>query len=915
MPKILFVWNIALSDGNIGSYKPSVYAAKMIGYEIDIAMNFTETPIKKRTEIEKDLGIRLINVEIDRNPYLNEIYDAIIYNYALKVFKIPNGIFMPVSIDDALQFADLLSNSENNPHKNEHKIWAQEIVALLKELYPDNSEIDVYMSSIMSNNGNYRGLSMLDTDGAEISILDRIYAEYDKANMSIPAEPDKQFFKDQKRVYNNLSAPYFSYSGPTSMGKSFIMRMFIKAHIMDGDKYNYVILVPTKALINEVSSKMMKDDLKELLAEYDYKIVTAAGAIALKEKHNFIFVLTPERFLYMMIDHPEIEIDYLFVDEAHKISSKDDRSTFYYKVVDMACRRDVKPHVIFASPNIPNPELYLKLVPNRDFTQTNAIASDYSPVSQIKFFVDFLTNEISLFNNHKKEFSHVGRNPYMDTVDMVTTAGENKQNLVYCSSTSQAIDLALKYASKMVVQNDKELNSISKDIKNEVHGDYYLAEIITKGVAYHVGYLPSTLRMRIEDLYKDGLIKTLFCTSTLVEGVNLPADNLFVMHYKNGRSNMTPVEFKNLIGRVGRLEYSLYGNVFLVRVIDKLEPEKFKELLSNEVPAQKLSLVSELSKPQKEIIIKCLKAGNIEILKHPSNQTADNYSLMRKFAMILLRDITRNKDSVVKKEFKNFLAPGDEDIIRAAFANKKNKPDDDLNVSIDQAENLTYAVEQGLEYPKLRDGVSDYFELLDFLEKLCRIFKWERYESDTLGNRSKKSGDHGMLSWYAVILSQWVQGVGLSFIINRAIEHKEKTAGAMIRINNTWVPYENKIEHKNVVIAEVLSVIENVILFKISNYFLRFSSEYKKIRKVDRVPNDWYEYVEYGTTNGLSILFQQSGFSREASSYIKDHSDIYVIKNADGSLLLKRSLLDCENNTVRKEARELIYNMPEIFEK
>ena len=43
------------------------------------------------------------------------------------------------------------------------------------------------------------------------------------------------------------------------------------------------------------------------------------------------------------------------------------------------------------------------------------------------------------------------------------------------------------------------MRTISKDIKNKVHGDYYLADIITKGVAYHIGYLPSTLRISIEE--------------------------------------------------------------------------------------------------------------------------------------------------------------------------------------------------------------------------------------------------------------------------------------------------------------------------------------------------------------------------------------------------------------------------------
>jgi hypothetical protein len=866
-----------------------------------------------QTEVKQTLGEAIFS-DIEQDPYLNELYENILYNYGLKVFHITNAIEMPVNVDDALQFADLLSNSCNPDNHNKHKTWAQEIVALLKELYPNDSQIDMFMSSIMANNGNYRGMAIVNSDLTVLPLMERIFSEVDKDNMKIPAEPEKQFFRDQKNVYNHLSDLCFSYSAPTSMGKSFIMRMFIKEHIKCGDTYNYVILVPTKALINEVSSKLI-GDLKELLAENDYKIVTAAGELALKEKHNFIFVLTPERFLYMMIDHPEITIDYLFVDEAHKISSKDDRSAFYYKVVDMACRNEARPHVIFASPNIPNPDVYLKLVPDADFIGKTTVASVYAPVSQMKFFVDFQDGDINIFNDKLKQYSYISSNSFDNVVSLIKKAGEGMQNLVYCSSTNQAIQLALDYSSGLKESTDKELLSISKDIKNEVHGDYYLADIITKGVAYHIGYLPSTLRMRIEELYREGLIKSLFCTSTLVEGVNLPADNLFVMHYKNGRSNMTEVEFKNLIGRVGRLEYSLYGNVFLIRDKQKLDAEKFKDLLSKDVPEQKLSLVTELSKKQKEIIVECLRKGNIEILKHPQNQTADNYSLMRKFAMILLRDISKNKESLIKKEFEPFLNPGDEEIIKEAFKNKLNKPDDDLNVSIDQADNLTAAIKQGLEYPHLNAfGNADYNELVSFMETLCRIFKWDIYEKDSLGKKSQETGKHGMLRWYSVILSQWIEGVGLSYIINKAIEYKQLNRASGVMVNGNIVPYQDIKEHKNLVIAEVLGVIENIILFKISNYFLRFSTEYKKIHQVERIPNDWYEYVEYGTTNPLSILLQQCGFSRDASSYIKDNKEEYVVAHKDGVLCLSRKLLECENNTARKEAKDLIYNMPEIFE-
>lgn len=98
---------------------------------------------------------------------------------------------------------------------------------------------------------------------------------------------------------------------------------------MDGKKMNFAIIVPIKALINEVSNKSI-DDLKDMLEEYDYRIVTSSNDVAMAQKHNYVFVLTPERLLYLLIEHNELELDYLFIDEAHKISSKDKRRAFYY---------------------------------------------------------------------------------------------------------------------------------------------------------------------------------------------------------------------------------------------------------------------------------------------------------------------------------------------------------------------------------------------------------------------------------------------------------------------------------------------------------------------------------------------------------------------------------------------------------
>ena len=55
----------------------------------------------------------------------------------------------------------------------------------------------------------------------------------------------------------------------------------------------------------------------------------------------------------------------------------------------------------------------------------------------------------------------------------------------------------------------------------------------------------------------------------------MPADNLYHKLQK-GYAYMDAVDFRNLIGRVGRIEYNLYGNVFLVSMNDKVKGGKVR---------------------------------------------------------------------------------------------------------------------------------------------------------------------------------------------------------------------------------------------------------------------------------------------------------------------------------------------------
>ena len=407
----------------------------------------------------------------------------------------------------------------------------------------------------------------------------------------------------------------------------------------------------------------------------------------------------------------------------------------------------------------------------------------------------------------------------------------------------------------------------------------------------------------------------MFCTSTLIEGVNLPADNLFITNYRSGRPKMTSVEFRNLIGRVGRIKFNLYGNVFFISNGDQVTEKEYVQLLRESIPNQKLSVVQEMKPKLKKHVVKTLLTGSSSI--SPCNtasqqQPEEEYVMMRKFGLILLKDILDDRDSLVRREFSKYMPEDGEQRIRELFGDQRKYIDSDINISADQSRRLAEAIRNGAKYPEIQNNQFPHATVLAFLEKLSRIFDWDKYERKTLGKLNKQGG-HARLSWYAVILCRWMEGHGLSYIMKKAVDYMRNHPDKFWLNDYTPAVFSDIPEHRNIVYADTLEVIENVILFSISNYFLRFSNMYIEINgegSLDK--NNWYEYVEYGTTNETIVFLQRNGFSRESANYIKSHPE-YIIEEETG-LILRRSLLNCKNTDVRAEAELIALNRPKLFE-
>src|SRR5699024_1474625 len=130
----------------------------------------------------------------------------------------------------------------------------------------------------------------------EIKIDEILKSTMQRAPNSQYVFTDAQYNLFEKMKDSN----HYSFSGSTSFGKSFIFESFIN-YIIDerNARDNIAILVPTRALINQVSLK-----LKAEIQNENYKIISHPKIPLLyrKKEHKFLLVMTAERLISYFSD-------------------------------------------------------------------------------------------------------------------------------------------------------------------------------------------------------------------------------------------------------------------------------------------------------------------------------------------------------------------------------------------------------------------------------------------------------------------------------------------------------------------------------------------------------------------------------------------------------------------------------------
>lgn len=373
----------------------------------------------------------------------------------------------------------------------------------------------------------------------------------------------------QKEVYYAYKHnETISISAPTSAGKSYILCTLLLEELTEGNK-NIVYVVPTRALISQVEA-----DLKALLRQYNLEnqtnITTVPPQEDILDKKSNVFIFTQERLHWFLYGNSNCKIDILIIDEAQKIEDGNRGILLQQKIEDVV-KANPEIKVFFSSPFTSNPEILLDNVINN--SRKSKVNTQYIAVNQNLLYVSQVPRKIREWQIHLctvKNTILLGKivmtdRPTTELHKIVHTAYQISNRggcLIYSNGAADAEDTAnLLYDLLPECEQDSEIEELVKLVQSTIHTQYVLAKVLSKGIAFHYGNMPLLIRNEIERLFSIGKIEYLICTSTLLEGVNLPAKSIIIRKPSRGRGNpLNQNDFWNLAGRAGRLGKEYSGN-------------------------------------------------------------------------------------------------------------------------------------------------------------------------------------------------------------------------------------------------------------------------------------------------------------------------------------------------------------------
>lgn len=378
---------------------------------------------------------------------------------------------------------------------------------------------------------------------------DKIICELFKVNLG--NNENKILHREQGAVLKELlNGKDVVLSAPTSFGKSFIIDALIAAKLPD----IIVIIVPTIALMDEARRRLTNKFSSQ------YKIITTPEE-TLSEKVILIF---PQERLFSYL--PKLDqIDLFIVDEFYKVSKSFDSE-----------RSDILLNAIMRGSKIAKQRYFL--CPNIDNIKESLYLQNALFITKLDFNT-VITNIIDLSNNIHGKSDEEKNSDKLKLLKKLLVDIQNEKTLIYAGSFSSIETICNTLNASLPEIHNSTLLQFSEWLKKNYSSDFILSNFVIKGIGSHNGRLHRSLSQIETKLFDDeNPLQYMVSTSSLIEGVNTSASNVIMWKRINGNGNLKYMDYKNLLGRSGRMFKHFIGKVYLLE--SPIKEEKIQLELS-----------------------------------------------------------------------------------------------------------------------------------------------------------------------------------------------------------------------------------------------------------------------------------------------------------------------------------------------
>lgn len=412
-----------------------------------------------------------------------------------------------------------------------------------------------------------------------------------------------------------LKGDHLVVSAPTSSGKTMIGEMAAIKGVLERKRAFF--LFPLKALVNDkyryFTNAYTGFGIRTIRATGDS---TTDEILPLLRGQYDICLLTYEKFAALVLANPHLlnQVGTIVIDEVQMITdeSRGINLEFVLTLLRMRRRQGEEPQLIALSAVIGDMNGFDRWLGARLLLRTERpIPLDEGILlasGEFKY-LEGGTGDEKVERYIQPEFRKGSSQDWViPLVRKLVT--EDKSVIVFRATRSEARSVALYLAETL------GLPAAEKALEQLPNSDPSLAseqlrKALAGGVAFHIADLEPDERTIIEEEFRARTtLKVIVSTTTLAMGVNTPADAVVIVGLMHpGDKPYSVAEYKNIVGRAGRLGFSSRGTSILVSV-NPADAHRHWERFVNGSPEDLQSQILSTGNDPKSLITRILAAAH-----------------------------------------------------------------------------------------------------------------------------------------------------------------------------------------------------------------------------------------------------------------------------------------------------------------